>query len=241
MYSHSVTAGLVAALALGGCTGKTFEQFDVSPNGRSVSVDATQRFLLVKPNPANTKSDVVVCAEPSPDAAMAVAAQIAGSGVLPSGLQAGLSGARSESLASLGLRTPAIQLVRDMWYRACEGLINGVHDPDQLVEFAKKVDRLIVVLAAIDGISNAPTAPAVAIGSVGGAETSTGTSAGNGTPTGSTTSKAGTSGVTLVIQPGAQRGNVDGAAVAIQQIVRDFLAADMDVALAARPQSPKTN
>src|SRR5215212_8716913 len=87
----------VTLCAVTGCTGKTFKQFDISgPDPKSLSVDATQRFLLVKQMP---DGKILVCAEPSPDAAMAVAAELAGSGVLPSGLQAALSGSRSESLA----------------------------------------------------------------------------------------------------------------------------------------------
>ncbi len=229
MMSGRLAMSAALVLALGACSGKTFKQFQVAPGAPSLSVDATQRFLLVK---SRSDGDVIVCAEPSPDAAMVVAAEAGASGVLPNGLQLGGSGARSEALASLGLRTPAIQLVRDLWYRACEGYINGVHNEPQLNEMAKKVDRLIVALAAFDAISDTPTAPAVAIGQVGAAESSTEASitasgSGNGTRAGKTGSKAGTSSVELKFQELAARSKADGAAVAIAEIYRMFLEADI--------------
>lgn len=217
-------------MLLSGCTGKTFKQFDVSsPNAQSVSVDATQRFLLVKHTTIDGKPAVVRCAEPSPDAAMAVAAELAASGTLPNAVQAALTGGKSESLASLGLRTPAIQLVRDIWYRACEGYMNEVHDPDFLNAAARKMDRLIVTLAAIDGITGAPAASAVAIGQMINGEASTEATRGaDGSLAGKGGAKAATSGLTVNVEPGAARSSADGAAAAVQAIVKDYLASSKE-------------
>jgi hypothetical protein len=229
MISRQLVMSTAIVLALSACSGKTFKQFEVAPGAPSLSVDATQRFLLVK---TTSSGDVIVCAEPSPDATMAVAAQIAGSGVLPSGLQAGVSGARSEALASLGLRTPANQLVRDLWYRACEGYINGVHDKDLLNEYAAKVDRLIAALAAFDAVANTPVAPAVAIGQVGAAESTTEASittnaTDGGATSGKTGTKAGTQSTTITVQQLPASSNPEGAAAAITEIFRMFLEADV--------------
>jgi hypothetical protein len=221
-----VLAGAGAIMLLSGCTGKTFKQFDVSsPNAQSVSVDATQRFLLVKRMPVDGSPGVVVCAEPSPDAAMAVAAELAASGTLPNAVQVALTGGKSESLASLGLRTPAIQLVRDIWYRACEGYMNGVHKKPFLNAAARKMDKLIVTLAAIDGITSAPAASAVAIGQMINGEAATEATRGaDGSLTGKGSAKAATSSLTVIVEPGAARPPVDGAAAAVQAIVKDYLA-----------------
>lgn len=221
-----VLTGAGAIMLLSGCTGKTFKQFDVSsPSAQSVSVDATQRFLLVKHTTVDGAPAVLVCAEPSPDAAMAVAAELAASGTLPNAVQVAFGGGKSESLASLGLRTPAIQLVRDIWYRACEGHMNGVHDKPFLNAAARKMDMLIVTLAAIDGITSAPAAPAVAIGQMINGEASTEATRGaDGSLTGKGGAKAATSGLTLLIEPGAARPPADGAAAAVQAIVKDYLA-----------------
>lgn len=214
------------ATALSACSGKTFKQFDIAPDAKSVSVDATQRFLLVKTVPNGERTDVVVCAEPSPDAAMAVAAQIAASGVLPEGLQLGVSGSKSEALASLGLRTPAIQLVRDLWYRACEGYMNGVHGKEDLTAWADRVGGLIAVLAAFDAVADARTAPAVAIATGGSAESGTERST---KPGGDSTTKssqiAGATNVSLDIQSEVQGTRAEGSAQAITDIYRMFLIA----------------
>jgi hypothetical protein len=196
MISRQLVMSTAIVLALSACSGKTFKQFEVAPGAPSLSVDATQRFLLVK---TGSSGDVIVCAEPSPDAAMAVAAQIAGSGVLPSGLQAGLSGARSEALASLGLRTPAIQLVRDLWYRACEGSINGIHS-----EAMGQV-----------GAAESTTEASIATNATGG-----------GTMSGKTGTKAGTQSTSLIIQPLPAGSKAESAAEAITEIFRMFLIVD---------------
>lgn len=229
MITYRLMLSTAVVLGLSGCTGKTFKQFEVAPGAPSLSVDATQRFLLLK-----TRSDgnVIVCAEPSPDAAMAVAAQLAGSGVLPSGLQAALSGSRNEALASLGLRTPAIQLVRDIWYRACEGYINEVHGKEQLNEMADRVDRLIAALAAFDAISDTPVAPAVVIGQAGGAKAATEGSAssdaaGSGSRSGKTSAEAGTQNISITLQDLPARSKAEGAAAAIVDIFRMYLEADI--------------
>ena len=75
---HSIstsTAAILFAVLGSGCAGagtKTFESFNIN-EGTSVSIDATQRVILVK----QTKEGRLVCAEPSPDAVVAASAQIA--------------------------------------------------------------------------------------------------------------------------------------------------------------------
>lgn len=144
-------------------------------------------------------------------------------------VQVAFGGGKSESLASLGLRTPAIQLVRDIWYRACEGYMNGVHDETFLNAAARKMDKLIVTLAAIDGITSASAAPAVAIGQMINGEASTEATRGaDGSLTGKDGAKAATSGLTLILEPGAARPPADGAAAAVQAIVKDYLASSKE-------------
>ena len=161
-YRNALAVALIALLPA--CSGTVFKQFDVAPGAKSLSVDATQRFLIVKKAPEGSKTDVMVCAEPSPDAGRTVAGQIAAAGVLPKGLQGQLSAERAEALASLATRTTSIQLVRDVWYRACEGVMNGLHGPEDIKKLAKGMGSLITALAAFDAIAGSPASPAVAIG-----------------------------------------------------------------------------
>ena len=69
----------------------------------------------------------VVCAEPSPDVALAIAQSFgAGLSILGGGQGAGsVTGTTAEGAAQLGERTQAIQLLRDRMYRACEAYSNG--------------------------------------------------------------------------------------------------------------------
>src|SRR5690242_636549 len=124
----------VAALVLGGCDGTIYKK-DNFGDLDSLSIDARQRLAFVgdyKDEKLITRR--AVCVEPSPDAAVARAAALAAGGSSPvasakgdasiGAIDAALSGSSSEAVASLGLRTQTIQLLRDGYYRACEGLLN---------------------------------------------------------------------------------------------------------------------
>ncbi len=99
----------------------------------SFLIGARQRAILNNPvgkgsRPGLVNPERVVCAEPSPDVALAVAQSLGfGLSVLGGGGQGALSGtgATSEGVGQLGERTQAIQLLRDQMYRACEAYANG--------------------------------------------------------------------------------------------------------------------
>ena len=125
-------AGAVFAVAfsLAGCGQMTiFETFDLH-RGVSLSTDARQRVITnVKVNddsiPGQIRPDRVVCAEPTPEVAVALANSF-GLGVSILGQGSGsLSAAQSETLLQLAERTATIQLMRDQLYRACEAYSNG--------------------------------------------------------------------------------------------------------------------
>ncbi len=79
------------------------------------------RFSL----PGQVDPSRIVCAEPSPDVAVAVANSFgAGLSVLDFG-SGSLTAAQAEGLAQLAERTVTVQLLRDQMYRACEAYANG--------------------------------------------------------------------------------------------------------------------
>ncbi len=119
--------------------------------------------------------ETIVCAEPQPDAVRAVAEQFATSLEVPIAAErtvgAELSRATQEAVASIGIRTPTIQLMRDLLYRACEAVMNGAirngdDGEDKLWEVARAVDNMTIALHAIDGLTGMGRAPAVTIGTV---------------------------------------------------------------------------
>src|SRR6186713_3517140 len=83
----------------------------------AIHLDAQQRVVMVGRNG-------VYCAEPSPDA-IAAYAQAAALGVSIPGQGAGSgAGASQSDVASIGLRTQSITLMRDALYRLCEASAN---------------------------------------------------------------------------------------------------------------------
>jgi hypothetical protein len=120
----------VAAVVLSGCSGTIFTPADLE-SGESFFIDARQRMIT------NTRIDDgkyqsgqitpkrIICAEPNPDVALAVAHSL-GAGINVMGYGSGnLSNAVSQGLAQLGERFAAVQLLRDILYRSCEAYANG--------------------------------------------------------------------------------------------------------------------
>lgn len=124
---------LVATLPiLVGCAtapGTIFRETDLN-EGKSLSTDSRQRLIantqvgaLSRPGQVDPKQ--IICAEPSPDVAIAVANSFgAGLSILGKG-SGSISGSQAEGLAQLAERTVTVQLLRDQMYRACEAYSNG--------------------------------------------------------------------------------------------------------------------
>ena len=109
-----------------------------------VFIDAEQRAVL-----SNKRSDRdlrVVCAEPSPDALSAIAAQ---AGVSVSDISNAVSaeGGVSEAAANIGLRTQTIQTLRDGFYRVCEAYMNGLSQEQYSIMLRRFQTNMIALLA----------------------------------------------------------------------------------------------
>lgn len=119
----------------------------------SRTLKAEDRMLLVTNKGGKDKTKRIVCAEPSPDALLAIGAS--GSIKLPeqySGVEA--AGSFAQALSELGERTAVIQLLRDGLYRACEAYMNGAIGEE---EFRREVliyyDDFAVALFAIEALT----------------------------------------------------------------------------------------
>jgi hypothetical protein len=171
----TITA-LVALLSAGagGCTGTIYKQSTLG-DLETLSVDARQRLSFVG---LYTDEDGytrrALCTEPSPDAAVARAASFAaalsnpilapGATTAAGNAAAGVAGSSSEAIASLSARTQTIQLLRDGYFRACEGLLNGVIDKWDYKAILSNIDATMVALAAVDALGGSSTqAPGVAV------------------------------------------------------------------------------
>jgi hypothetical protein len=164
---------LFALIQLTGCANYIFESFDLD-RGRSLSIDAKQRLLLVTHEGGKAGNKKIVCAEPSPDAYSASSASASASSafsfptLIPgasgntagsTNAGAGLAAARSEAAASLAMRTQTIQLLRDGLYRACEAYMNGAIDQYQYNIVLLNIDRLMITLLGVDAIGGTQKVP----------------------------------------------------------------------------------
>lgn len=185
LISHILA--LCALTALSGCAyfNTAYRSFSVD-DGSGALIDIKQRAIIAtrridKDNKDIKKTDIfgrqhpvektIVCAEPSPDAISAYAAELAGSGILPSGEAIKLAAAFQEGTSFVGLRTQTIQLLRDEMYRLCEDYMNGVDSKAEHELKLRRNQKMRVALLAIEGLTGAVKAPVVAINTKGSAET----------------------------------------------------------------------
>lgn len=172
--SCAVVFGFVSAItACSTQPGTIFRTFDLE-DGNSVSTGSRQRIVTnTEPRPTSRPGLVhprqIICAEPSPDVAIAVANSFgAGLSVLGYGSGA-VSGSQAEGIAQLAERTVTVQLLRDQMYRACESYANGaISATTYTLMMSKNNDAMVTLmlgetaggafgrsLAAIGGGANA--------------------------------------------------------------------------------------
>lgn len=164
-----------ASLVLGACTGAEWNsinrQFDPG-TGDSRLIDAKQRAIISVVDPLSGEYRGT-CAEPSPDALQATATALAGAGGA-SNAQAeaflNLAVNNSESAASIGLRTQSIQLLRDAYYRLCEGRVSGYLDNIAFDILQRRFQNHMIALLAVEQLTGAVVAAQAKLGSSGTAD-----------------------------------------------------------------------
>lgn len=124
-------------------------------------VDAKQRAVYVSNDKYGRSFS---CAEPSPDALSAYAAALDAK-VSTGKTAVGLSGASRESVASIGLRTQSIQLLRDTMFRNCEAAMNDLVDKNAYVIMQRRFQSVMVALLAIEQLTGATVAQQVILDS----------------------------------------------------------------------------
>ena len=165
----------IVFVILTACTGAEWNSINRSfdpTKGDSRLIDAKQRAIISvrrelldkegKPINTERKEPVTVlsvCAEPSPDALQATATALAGTEggeALESYLN--LSFSNSETAASIGLRTQAIQLLRDAYFRLCEAYLNDGLDAIAYDVLQRRFQNQIVALLAVEQLTGTVTA-----------------------------------------------------------------------------------
>lgn len=152
---------ILLCVALAGCA-KFNTAFRTYDSKESVMIDVKQRGILSKNHPSYPER-YVVCAEPSPDALASYAAELAGSADVKGEVGVSSSAATQENAAFVGLRTQSIQLLRDALYRLCEGYANGALQEQQFQTLARRYQRNMVALLAIEQMTGTVKVPPVTI------------------------------------------------------------------------------
>lgn len=158
MYGYRL-AIVLAAITVSGCTSlgnfnSVHRKLDTS-EGSGVLIDIKQRAILVGKTSRDGKESTIVCAEPSPDALSAYAAELAAKVDRPELFAAQLTAGTQEGASFVGLRTSTIQLLRDSMYRLCEAHLNGAIDKNSYNFQLRKYQRQLVALLAIEQLTGA--------------------------------------------------------------------------------------
>ena len=164
MLKTLIATTVICSTALSGCSngGGTIYRKDTFGDTQVLSLDARQRLVIQ----SGTGKDRVVCTEPSPDAIVAQAAQIAASGggtFSGNSANAALAASQSEAAASIAMRTQSIQLLRDGYFRLCEAYMNHVLPKWQYQSTIAFVDEFIATVVAIEAIGGIVHAAPVTI------------------------------------------------------------------------------
>jgi hypothetical protein len=152
---------LVAAAALvSGCANMStvFRTFDLE-DGKSVTVDAQQRAILVNRVYDGGLLRTVYCAEPSPDSLFAIGASFgsSGSAALASGAKGNADVAQALASAAsdaLSARNATIQLLRDGLYRACEAFASGALTRLEYAEVTWRYQKMVLAALSIELVAN---------------------------------------------------------------------------------------
>ncbi len=171
------TIALIALLLLiTGCVGNlssVHRSLEVS-KGEGALIDIKQRAIMTAVVPIYNDGKLIrtetrVCAEPSPDALSAYAAELVAKA--DSGKVGGeIASAFQEGSSFVGLRTQSIQLLRDASYRLCESYLSGAIDGGEYGWLLRRFQRNMVVLLAVEQVTGAMRAPPITIKMQGKAE-----------------------------------------------------------------------
>lgn len=174
---------ILVVAGLGGCTAAEWDSINRPFNpshGDSRLIDAKQRAIIsvnrpvlgadgtpVYDNKNKPVLNLAICAEPSPDALQATATALAGAGTSDAAKAAvNLSLSTSGSAASIGLRTQAIQLLRDAYYRLCEAYMNDGLDAIAYDVLQRRYQNQIIALLAVEQLTGAVTAQQAALNTI---------------------------------------------------------------------------
>ena len=160
------TLAVAFALTASGCTNSKPYAMTADLGAPTVHHTSIKTRALVfqpmdrKDISASTRPIVGFCAEPSPDALSTLSTQFTGEAGYEEQLSLALTLAQQEAGSFVGLRTQSIQLLRDAMYRMCEAYLSGALQPEEYSLMLRRYLRTMVVLLAIEQMTQVVQAPA---------------------------------------------------------------------------------
>ena len=149
---------IAAGLMLGACADfysisrkTSLPDNPTSNQGLAIHLDAQQRLMMVG-------KDGTYCAEASPDAMAAYAAALAASASAQGYGSGSASNASQSNIASIGLRTQSITLMRDALYRLCEAGANGQVSKISATQLMARSQDLTAVVVAVEQLTGSTAA-----------------------------------------------------------------------------------
>ena len=152
------------ALIATGCTSLThYNKQRVAKDNNAFFVDAKQRgvYSVKKTETAGGTTWEGVCAEPAPDAISSLAATLGVDLKLTDKGQVGVSQSISEATSSIGVRTAAIEALRDIMYRNCEAYALGGVSNIGIETLQRRFQSTMVAILAIEQLTGAVRAPSI--------------------------------------------------------------------------------
>lgn len=165
---RNVTFALCCTTVLVGCGNwdAVYRKHDFK-SGNSAITDIKSRAIISSVSPPSNGNEAAlrVCAEPSPDALTAYAAELAVKQDVAGKTAASLAGGYQGSAAFTGMRTQSIQLLRDQLYRLCEARLNGWIQDDAYKMLLARNQRFTLALMTIENLSQVAQVPTVTLSS----------------------------------------------------------------------------
>lgn len=164
-----IISGILVTLS--GCGATHFNEKQTVETNEVVFLDAKQRSVFrvdaTQKVDVDGKEELVnfsgICAEPSPDAISSLATSLGVELSVADKGKLGISQSISEAVGNIGIRTAAIQALRDMMYRNCEAYGIGAVSKMGLETLQRRFQTTMVAILAIEQLTGAVKAPAITL------------------------------------------------------------------------------
>lgn len=155
---------VVFATMTSGCASMThYNNVETAGDKKVFFIDAKQRGVYSVKKTEGSVSWEGICAEPSPDAISSLAATLGVDLTLTDKGKLGVSQSIAEGVGSIGIRTAAIEALRDIMYRNCEAYALGGMSSVGLETLQRRFQSTMVAILAIEQLTGAVRAPSVVI------------------------------------------------------------------------------